>query len=190
VLQDELDSLSSFSRQNGLVINKNKCFVMKFSRAKSHNFPPEFTVGGFDILEEKQILKILGIQIQADLCWDTQVTKMVQRATRTIWALRRMKSLGVDQATLVQFWRTEGRVHLEAACPVWNGAITAAQSRALSRVQRVAMAATTGRWDRSHSGQLRRLSLEPLTERRTRLCRRWARRTATGAKSRHRAPLP
>ena len=92
----------------------------------------------------------------------------------------------MDQATLVQFWRSEGRVHLEAACPVWHGAITAAQSRALSRVQRVAMAAITSSWDRSHSGQLRRLSLEPLPERRVRLCRRWARRTATGAKSRHR----
>jgi hypothetical protein len=67
----------------------------------------------------------------------------------------------------------------------WSYQYCIYQSRALSRAQRVAMAAITGSWDRSHSGQLRRLSLEPLPERRTRLCRRWARRTATGAKSRH-----
>jgi hypothetical protein len=186
VLQDELDSFAAFATQNRFVVNKNKCFIMKFSRAKTHDFPPEFTVGGSEILQEKQILKILGIQIQADLRWDAQVTQMIGRATRTIWALRRMRTLGVDQPTLVQFWRSEGRVHLEAAVQVWNGAITAAQSRALSRVQRVAMAAISGSWDRSHSGQLRRLALEPLPERRARLCRRWARRTATGAKSRHR----
>jgi hypothetical protein len=185
-LQDELDNFDAFARQNKFVVNEKKCFVMKFSRAKSHDFPPEFTVGGSEILQEKTTLKILGIQIQSNLRWDAQVAQMVGRATRTIWALRRMKALGVDQATLVQFWCSEGRVHLEAACQVWNGAITAAQSRALSRVQRVAMAAISGSWDRSHSGQLRRLSLEPLPERRTRLCRRWARRTATGSKSRHR----
>ena len=94
-----------------------------------------------------------------------------------------MKQLGVDEATLVSFWKTEGRVHLEMAAPLWHSSLTEAQSRALSRVQRVAMAAITGRWDPSHSGQLRRLGLEPLPERRTRLCRRFAKRTAT--KSRH-----
>jgi hypothetical protein len=109
---------------------------------------------------------------------------MVGRASKTVWTLRRMKKLGVDQATLVQFWMSEGRVHLEMAAPVWHSSLTLAQSRSLSRVQRVAMAALTGSWDRSHSGQLRRLGLEPLPERRAKLCRRFAHRTAT--KSRHR----
>ena len=66
---------------------------------------------------------------------------------------------------------------------VCHSSITEAQSRALCRVQRVAMAAITGTWDQSHSGQLQRLGLEPLPGRRTRLCRRFAKRTAT--KSRH-----
>ena len=58
-----------------------------------------------------------------------------------------------------------------------------AQSRALARAQRVAMAAITGRWHPSHSQQLVELSLEPLDTRRSRLCRRFAERTAT--RSRH-----
>ena len=51
-----------------------------------------------------------------------------------------MKQLGVDNATLATFWKSEGRVHLEANCPVWAGAITQRQSRALTRVQRKAVA--------------------------------------------------
>ena len=45
------------------------------------------------------------------------------------------------------------------------------------------MAAITGQWHPSHTGQLEELSLEPLDLRRTQLCRRFAVRTAT--RSRH-----
>ena len=94
-----------------------------------------------------------------------------------------MKHLGVDTATLTQFWRTEGRVHLEYQAPLWHSSLTLAQSRALARAQRVAMAAITGRWHPSHTEQLAELALEPLEARRTRICRRFAERTAT--RSRH-----
>ena len=93
---------------------------------------------------------------------------MVAKATNTVWTLRRMKALGVDIPTLTQFWRTEGRVHLEAQAPLWHSSLTVAQSRSLARAQRVAMAAITGRWHPSHSEQLQELALEPLDPRRTR----------------------
>ena len=94
-----------------------------------------------------------------------------------------MKALGVDTATLTQFWQTEGRVHLEYQAPFWHSSITVAQSRALARAEQVVMAAITGRWHPSHTSQLEKLSLEPLDTRRTRLCQRFGARTAT--KSRH-----
>ena len=79
---------------------------------------------------------------------------MIAKASKTVWTLRRMKYVGVDTATLTQFWRTEGRVHLEYQAPLWHSSLTLAQSRALARAQRVAMAAVTGRWHPSHSEQL------------------------------------
>ena len=97
---------------------------------------------------------------------------------RTVWILRRMKSLGVDQETLIAFWKAEGRVHLELACPVWHSGLTVSQARDLDRAQRMAMAAIAGRWEPSHSLQLLQLGLEPLTTRRVRICRTFAERTA------------
>ena len=63
----------------------------------------------------------------------SQTNEMVKRASKTIWVLRRMKSLGVDQDTLVNYWKAEGRVHLEMACPVWHSGLTLGQSRDLDR---------------------------------------------------------
>ena len=93
-----------------------------------------------------------------------------------------MKSLGVPESTLVDFWRSEGRVHLEYACPVWHSSLTIAQSRSLDRAQRVAMAAITGRWEASHSLQLSQLGLEKLHTRREIICKRFAYRTATNSR--------
>ena len=113
---------------------------------------------------------------------------MVTKATKTVWTIRRMKSLGVDIPTLTQFWRTEGWVHLEAQAPLWHSSITLAQSRSLARAQRVDMAAITGRWHPSHLEQLQELALEPLDTRRIRLCRQFTERTAT--RSRHQDIFP
>ena len=93
-----------------------------------------------------------------------------------------MKSLGVSEATLVNFWKTEGRIQLEQNCPVWHSSINIAKSWSLARAQRVAMAAITGRWADSHSQQLEDLGLEPLELRRAALCRTFALRTATNSR--------
>ena len=178
ILQQELDKFNDFCTQNKLVINSKKCFVMLLSRSRSYAFPPEFSVGDSGILNVRKTLRILGVQVQDDLKWNSQVSMMVQKASRCTWMLRRMKSLGVDQETLVAFWKAEGRVHLEMACPVWHSGLTVSQARDLDRAQRMAMAAIAGRWEPSHSLQLLQLGLEPLTTRRVRICRTFAERTA------------
>ena len=91
--------------------------------------------------------------------------------------------MGVPQHSLVHYWKSEGRVHLDYGCPVWHSGLTVSQSHSLDRAQRVAMAAITGRWEQSHTSQLDDLGLERLSARRVRLCERFARRTAE--KSRH-----
>ena len=178
ILQQELDKFFLFTEKNKLLINRKKCFVMKFTRSRKYDFPPEFTIGGSDILEVKTEHKILGVMVQSDGGWGSQCQEMVRRATSTTWAIRRMKALGVSEVKLTEFWKSEGRVHLEYACPVWHSSLTAAQSKSLDRAQRVAMAAITGRWLPSHTQQLLDLGLDRLGPRRDLLCKRFAERTA------------
>ena len=184
IMQIELDRFHGWTLQNKLLINSKKCMTMQFSRSRNYDFPMDYTIGDSRILEERDTLTILGVQIQSDQRWNEQVNQMIARASRTTWVLRRMRALGVDRSTLVQYWKTEGRVHLEMACPVWHSGLTLAQSRSLERCQRVAMAAIVGHWALSLTDQLLDLGLERLDARRTKLCRKFAHSTAT--KSRHR----
>ena len=94
---------------NKLVVNRRKKrYVIKFSRSRNYNFPAEMTIGGSDILEVETKHNILGIIVQDDLQWQSQCDKMVSRATRCTWAVRRMRAMGVLQRTLVQYWKSEG----------------------------------------------------------------------------------
>ena len=113
ILQAELQKFQEFALSNKLVVNRKKCYVMKFSRSKKYDFPAEMTIGGSDILEVKTKHRILGIIVQDDLRWQSQCEEMVSRATRCTWAIRRMRAMGVPQHTLVQYWKSEGSVMLE-----------------------------------------------------------------------------
>ena len=43
--------------------------------------------------------------VQNDLRWGEQVETMVNKASRNIWVLRRMKKLGLDEKTICNFWK-------------------------------------------------------------------------------------
>ena len=76
---------------------------MVFTTSRKYGFPPEFTLGDSEFLEERQEATILGVRISSSLSWESQVQSMVAKATKTVWTLRRMKALGVDIPTLTQF---------------------------------------------------------------------------------------
>ena len=179
VLQQELNRFQDETKKNNFVLNKKKTFIMSFNFSRGYAFPPEFYAEK-EILEVKPVLKILGVMIQSNLKWDAQIEHITKKASKTIWRLRRMKQLGVDNKTLATFWKSEGRTHLEATCPVWTGAITKRQSRAISRVQRKAVATITGK---EYVRGCLELNLETLKTRRKQIATKFAEKTTK--KSRH-----
>ena len=80
---------------------------------------------------------------------------------------------------MVEYWKSEGGLHLELACPVWHSGLTESQSQALDRAHRVATAAITEQWQPSNTSQLEQIGLERLKLQREKLCRTFAEKTAT-----------
>ena len=132
ILQQELDRFHDETTRNNFVTNQSKSFVMVYNRSRNFAFAPEFTSGPSGTLEVRKTLKILGILIQEDLKWGAQTDKMINKASKKIWLLRRMKKIGVDEITMTSYWRSEGLCHLETASPVWSGGLSKAQEADLS----------------------------------------------------------
>ena len=90
--------------------------------------------------------------------------------------MRRMKSLGLDTFSLLDFYLKEVRVHLELAVPVWYSGLTLALTADIERVQRVAIAIMLGQTAIHQT--CTPLGLKPLYVRRVELCKRFAKKTA------------
>ena len=82
IVQQELDRFYQFSTQNKFVISKSKCYTMVFTTSRKYGFPPEFTLGDSEFLEERQEATILGVRISSSLSWESQVQSMVAKATK------------------------------------------------------------------------------------------------------------
>ena len=94
ILQSELDIFDQWTLKKKFIVNSKKCFVTQFSRSRNYGFPIEFKISGSGHLEEKRVVRILGIQVQSNLRRDCEITQMTSKASKTIWTLRRMKILG------------------------------------------------------------------------------------------------
>ena len=104
-----------------------------------------------------------------------------------MWTLRRMKVLDVDPYIILDVYMKEIRSLLELAVPAWHSGLTVKQAGDIERVQRVAVHiilsdSITGKCDFDYAMALVVLAIDPLKERRDKLCLSFANKTL---KSRH-----
>ena len=182
-LQLVLNQVEEFAENKQMKINAKKTTVMKFCMSKTKSFPVEIEVDG-NFLEVKKEIKILGVIVKTNLKWDSNTEFICKKAYKKIWILRRMKCLGLDTFTLVEYYTKEVRVQLELAVPVWHSGITQKQSADIERVQRVAVCIMLGQTEFDYSQACSYLGLPPLSVRRLEICRRFAVKTSS-ALSRH-----
>ena len=122
-----------------------------------------------------------------DLKWEANTQYICAKAYKKIWTLRRMKKLDIEPLDILEVYMKEVRSILELAVPDWHSGLTLKQAADIERVQRVAVAIVlsdfkTGRCDIPYSMALETLGIESLDVRRSRLCKKFAKKTL---KSRH-----
>ena len=166
-----------------MAINSDKTVVMQFTKSRTKAFPSEIKISD-EFLEVKQKMKILGVILTSDLRWEANTEHICKKAYKNMWILRRMKSLNMDEFTILDYYFKEVRVHVELAVPVWHSGLTAKQSSDIERVQRVALSIVLGRADMSYSRTCALLGVKPLYIRRRELCDRFSVKTAS-PKCRH-----
>ena len=187
-LQSDLLNLHEFTSNKLMKIKEKKTHIMKFNFSKAHDFPPEFDIPGFhDELTVVRETKLLGVMVTNDLKWEANTQYICAKAYKKIWTLRRMKKLDIEPLDILEVYMKEVRSILELAVPAWHSGLTLKQAADIERVQRVAVAIVlsdfkTGRCDIPYSMALETLGIESLDVRRSRLCKKFAKKTL---KSRH-----
>ena len=75
-------------------MNARKCHVMVIDFGKAQLPPAELRLGE-QVLNEVEVVKVLGILLQANLKWSEQVNAMVSKDKKRIFMLRTLKQFNL-----------------------------------------------------------------------------------------------
>ena len=70
-----------------------------------------------------------------NLKWYANTEHICKKSCKIMWVIRRMKKLGLDTFTLVDYFMKDIRVHLELAVPVWQSGLSQQLSADIERVR-------------------------------------------------------
>ena len=88
--------------------------------------------------------------------------------------LRRLKKLGASQTDLLEVYIKQIRSLAEFAVPVWNSSLTGEDIVSLERIQKTALHIIIGQEYKSYNFALKTTGLEKLSERRKKICKKFA----------------
>ena len=166
----------NYSEQNKMMINKQKTKVIKFSKSRNWDFPPELSFADGTHIECVSAVKLVGVVVSQDLKWDQNTAYICKKARSKLWILRRMKNMELDVFQLFDVYIKEVRSILEMAVPVWHSSLTKKQTADIERIQKVAFRLILESQYRSYQSACDKFKTETLHNRRIKLCLKYARK--------------
>ena len=123
-IQPTLDDLHDWSVSNHLMLNPAKCHVMQVYFGKKEQPVIDLHIADHH-LEVVEKVKLLGVTIQCDLKWDSQVDNILKKANQKMFMLRKLKAAGLNSQELLIVYKRYIRPLLEyAAPPLWHPGLT------------------------------------------------------------------
>ena len=174
-------TIREYAIRNQMVLNPKKTKLILFNPAKSYDFMPSFRIN-HDEIELVEESKLLGLVIRSDLSWQSNTEHMIRRCNSKLWILRRLKRLGATNGDLLDIYSKQVRSILEYAVPVWHSSITGEQNLAIERIQKIAFHIILGDQYKSYSSALKTLGMDTLSNRRTKLCLKFAKKSSKDPK--------
>ena len=163
-LQKDLSTLHWWSENNALQLNPQKCQVMSISRRKNKPIPV-YSVSDVQ-LSHASSLRLLGVQISADLTWNEHVSIVTKKCNKLMGFLRTVVG-HQSQHILLTLYRSLVLPIIDFCSPVWF-VYRKNHVNKLETIQRGATRFILGqsRGDQSYSQRLKSLNLMDLANRR------------------------
>ena len=163
-LQENFNNIADWTQQNLMKLNEKKSNYIVFSRSK-HQFNTRLNLNGI-MLERKSVVKVLGIWLQEDLKWDTQVKQICIKAYSRVQILSKLKYAGIVTHDLLDIFKLFIRSVCEYCSVVYHISLTCHQIQKLESIQKTCLKIILGDEYTSYIEALNYCSLETLELRR------------------------
>ena len=130
---EEITAIEEWASRNNLVLNKGKSaeliiYSSERIRASSPPIPP------LPLIRREQSLKILGVTFNENLSIKPHVSNVTQSAAQALYALKTLKSHGLDSHTTREVCHATVISRLTYAAPAWWGFAAADDKQKLQAV--------------------------------------------------------
>jgi hypothetical protein len=118
-LQNNLDRLSVFVKENGLSLNVKKCLVSSYTRRRSRFVDANYSIDG-QVLERKDGIKDLGVVFDRTCSFNSHIDNVCSRARKVIGFILRNSVGFKNPKTVVTLYSSLARSLLEYASQIWS----------------------------------------------------------------------
>ena len=168
--------MKQYCVDNKMTINSAKTKVVLFNTARKYDFQPQLSLDGIALLEVVEEFRLLGINFQSNLSWQSNTEIMCNKGYSRIWMLRRLSKLGANSDDMLNVYNKQIRCILELAVPVWTPGLTKQEIYQIERVQKCALHVILGEDYLSYDMAVKALDVEKLSDRRAKLSLNFARK--------------
>jgi len=119
-----------------LNITKTKELVIDFRRAPDPPITP-LVINGSEVEIVLQY-DYLGSRLCSSMCWTEHISKLIGKAMKGLYGLRKLREFGVSKKLLRLFYTSTVESSLTFGIVAWGGSLTHHDKRSLNRVRRCA----------------------------------------------------
>ena len=101
--QDNLKKIEQWTEKNKMKLNTNKSNYMVFNFTNNHQFSTTLEISG-NLVEEVSNTRLLGVQNDKSLSWQSNTTLMVRKAYRKMVMLHKLYSFAVPVPDLIEIY--------------------------------------------------------------------------------------
>ena len=186
--QNTLDQIQEWTDDNKMKLNSKKSKVMIFNFTDDYQFATRLYMEN-NLLETVTQTKLLGTIIQTDLKWHSNTEMLIKKGYQRMLILNKLYEFKVPDEDMLNIYVLYLRSILEQSCVVWHSGLTDEESCDLERVQKVACKVILKERYVHYDQALEVLNLKKLSERRSELCLRFAKKCLKVDKTKGMFPL-
>ena len=166
-LSQKINSVVKFTEDERMALNLGKCKEMIIDFRKNKSDIPPLEIDGY-VFERVKSYKLLGLWIDENLKWKTNVKYLVKKAAKRLFALKVLKKYNAPIEDLKAFYTSVIRSTLEYCAYIWHANLTYQQTREIERIQKRAFRIILP--ELSYEEALEKCNLKTLEDRRVDMC--------------------
>ena len=171
--QQYLETVHQWSEDNLMELNIEKSKNMIFNFTYNYQFSTDISHHG-NVLETVEETKLLGTIITSDLKWHKNTEYLVKKANARMRILHKISEFNAPREDLTTIYISYVRSILEQSCQVWHSSLTQEDTDDLERVQKSALKVILKEDYKNYDEALDTLMLCRLSERREKMCLKFA----------------